>query len=158
MRRVLASLVVAAVCAIGSTAQASAAVTENAKVPLDGYVVYVPCANGGLGEFVPLEGSLHVLFTFTQNASGISGKYHFQPQGASGVGSVTGDRYRGTGVTQGTFVAHADGGFTATDVNNFRIIGPGPGNNWLVHSVFHVTVHPNGVLTAQVAHATAECR
>ena len=158
MRKALTALVVAGLCAVSSTAAAPAAVTTNTKAPLGGIAVYVPCANGGLGEWIPLEGSLHVLLTFTQNANGFSGKYHFQPQGASGVGSATGDRYRGTGVTQGTFVSHSGGGFTATDVNNFRIIGPGPGNNYLVHSVFHITVHPDGVATAEVAHATADCK
>jgi hypothetical protein len=158
MRKALAALVVAGLCAVGSTAASSAAVTTNTKAPLSGLAVYVPCANGGLGEWVSLEGSLHVLLTFTQNENGFSGKFHFQPQGVSGVGSATGDRYRGTGATQGTFVSHVGGGFTETDVNNFRIIGPGPRNNYLVHSVFHVTVHPDGVATAEVAHSTAECK
>jgi hypothetical protein len=158
MRKLLTALAAAVICAVGSTAQASAETTTNESIPLEGFVVYIPCANGGLGEWVPLEGSLHVLTTFTLNANGYSGKYHFQPQGASGVGSSTGDRYRATGVTQGTFAAHAGGGFTSTDVNNFRIIGPGRGNNLLVHWVFHFTVNANGELTASVSHSTADCK
>ena len=90
--------------------------------------VFVPCANGGVGELVDLNGPLHILTTFTINGNKVSGKTHFQPQGISGVGLDSGDKYQATGVTQDYFKgAFNNGQFNQTFVNNFRIIGQGPG-------------------------------
>src|SRR5260370_34501035 len=79
---------------------AQAAVTTNIEVPVN-IPVFIPCAAGGAGELVVLQGNLHVLLRFTVSASGtIHAAMHFQPQGISGVGQTTGDKYQGTGVTQ----------------------------------------------------------
>ena len=140
---------------------AQAAVQTNVKVPLTGFLVDIPCANGGAGETVELNGTLHILLTFTINGNNVSGKDHFQPQNLSGVGSVSGDSYQGTGVTQSTFkspLVPGASGDTFTFVNNFRIIGQGPGNNVLVHTVTHVTINANGDVTADVSLDRSECK
>ena len=135
-----------------------AEVTVNEKVPIN-IVTFVPCANGGAGEDVTLDGTLHVVMSMTINGNNFSGKIHFQPQGVKGVGAITGDVYKATGVTQeqvsGSFV---NGQFESTSVNNFRIIGPGKGNNLLVHQVFHVTFNANGDMTANVVSTSIECK
>ena len=116
-----------------------------------------PCADGGAGEVVTLSGDLHTLLRYTESASGtIHAASHFQPQGISGVGETTGDKYQGTGVTQDEF--NATVGVEETFVNNFRIIGQGPGNNVLVHSVFHITFNANGSITALVDRLSVDCR
>jgi len=151
-------LLASVVCALtfGSTSVARAEVTANVRVPVD-IPVYVPCANGGAGELVTLSGDLHTLFRYTQSASGgIHAGSHFQPQGISGVGEATGDTYHGTGVTQGEFNANV--GVEETFVNNFRIIGQRSGNNYLVHSVFHITFNANGSITALVDTLSVDCR
>jgi hypothetical protein len=110
--------------------------TANLSVPIN-LLVFVPCADGGTGEFVQLSGDLHILFHTTISDSGqVEIKSHFQPQGVSGMGLTTGDKYQGTGVTQQTTTFDSVDGFPfeTTFVNNFRIIGQGPGNNFLVHS------------------------
>src|SRR5437867_1149011 len=114
-RLVLATLVVA-----GITAGAAAAgVTQNDVNQTQPFDVFVPCANGGAGEDVSGTVDLHVLMTFTINDNNVSGKYHFQPQGSDLVGSVTGDVYQATGVTQETFKSSLQNGqFTDTFVNN----------------------------------------
>jgi len=43
-------------------------------------------------------------------------------------------------------------------VNNFRIIGQGPGNNFLVHETFHFTINANGNVTAFVDHFSVDCK
>jgi hypothetical protein len=137
----------------------NAAVTQNVKVPLD-TTVFVPCANGGAGEEVHLTGELHMLATLTEDgAGGMHIKWHSQPQGVSGVGLITGDKYRGTGVTQEETNIRP-GGFPYEDtfVNNFRIIGQGKGNNYLVHQVLHVTINANGEITAEVDNYSVECK
>ena len=138
------------------TTTAQAAVTTNIKVPIN-ITVSVPCANGGVGEDVALSGDFHVLFTTTfDDSGGFHTLFHFQPQGVSGTGLTTGDKYQGTGVTEGQFNGKV--GSETTLVNNFRIIGQGPGNNFLVHENFHVTVHPDGTVTGFIDNFSVSCK
>jgi hypothetical protein len=111
--------------------------------------VFVPCAVGGAGEIVDLSGPLHTLITFTINGNNVSGTAHFQPQGIVGTGETTGDKYQATGVTKDSSFkgSFQNGQFTQTYVNNFRIIGSGSGNNFLVHEVAHITFNADGTLT-----------
>lgn len=106
-----------------------------------------------------MSGTLHILQhqTVTENGN-VHVKVHFQPQGASGVGLVSGDTYHATGVTQEEFNINGPLPITDTFINNFRIIGQGPDNNLLVHTTIHITINANGELTADVVNATVECR
>ena len=131
--------------------------TDNFVDVLD-QVVFIPCANGGSGEVVEITGRLHVVVHATLSSDGnLLFKEHFQPQGAGGIGSVTGDVYHATGVTQ-DHTHHGHVGQTFTLVNNFRIIGQKTGNNALVHEVAHFTVNARGGVTASFDKVTAECK
>ena len=136
----------------------AATFNSNESLPVN-IPVFIPCANGGAGEDVLLSGDLHALNTFTINDNTVRGSYHFQPQGISGTGMITGDKYQATGGTLGQFKgSFVNGQFEFTDINNFRIIGQDAGNNYLVHSNFHVTVNANGVLTTVVNNFSVECK
>src|SRR6187551_265674 len=80
-----------------ASAQASV-ITTNEQVPL-ALTVFIPC----VPENVTVTGTLHIVSHTTVNPDGsfhiVS---HFNPQGVSGTGDVTGAQYRGTGVTQTT--------------------------------------------------------
>ena len=137
---------------------AASAFTDNFVAPLD-QLVFIPCANGGVGEDVELTGRLHVLVHATlASDSNFVFKEHFQPQGVAGIGSVTGDTYHGTGATQDLTHYGRVGQQTFTFVNNFRIIGQKTGNNVLLHEVAHFTVNANGTVTASFDKLTAECK
>jgi len=139
------------------TASGQAEVTVNQSIDIS-LQVFVPCANGGAGEVVDLNGPLHVLLTATINGNRISGVTHFQPQGISGVGEDTGAIYQGTGVTQDHFSGSlTNGQFSETFVNNFRIVGQGPGNNFQVHEDFHLTITANGDVTSSHHNIRADC-
>ena len=132
--------------------------TTNDFVPFT-LAVFVPCANDGSGEIVLASGTLHVQNHITINDNRATIKEHFQPQGIGGVGLTTGDTYRATGETQQIQTVSANNGsFEATFVNNFKIIGQGPGNNFLVHENFHVTVNANGDVTTTVDNISTECQ
>lgn len=137
-------------------AQAEVLVNDSIDISL---VAFVSCANGGAGELVVLEGPLHILTSFTINGNNVSGKSHFQPQGISGVGQTTGDTYHATGVTQDNFKGSFNNGqFNETFINNFRIIGQGPGNNFTVHENFHLTINANGELTSFHDNFNVDCK
>jgi hypothetical protein len=149
--------VLAAAAAVGlMTANlAQAAVSSNGSVPL-ATSTFVPCANGGAGEVVNLTGSLHILATVTvDSAGGTHGTLLFNPQGVSGVGSVSGAGYRGTGQTVSTFSGKV--GVVSTLVNNFRIVGSGGAPSLQVHENVVLVVNANGALTASVDHLSVTC-
>jgi hypothetical protein len=121
--------------------------------------VFVPCAAGGNGEVVDLSGSLHVVFSITVNANNVHINTLFNPQGVNGVGETTGAKYQGTGETRSDMnfdvVAFP---LNITFVNNFKIIGQGPNNNFLVHENLHITVNANGTLTTFIDNFSFTCQ
>ena len=142
----------------GTVFSQALAITSNQFVPF-AQAVIVPCANGGAGEIVLVEGTLHLLDHITINNNRANIKVHAQPQGASGVGQTTGDIYRATGGTQEQdSIPLTNGAFEFTFINNFKIIGQGPDNNLLVHQTVHITMNANGTITAVVDNTSVECR
>lgn len=162
MRRILPSVL--AVCGLLHSVWASAEVVarSNVSFPIS-LPVFIPCANNGSGEIVDLYGDLHELFLVNISDSGnVTVKSHNQPQGISGVGRSTGYRYQATGVTQAIeqiqFNGVSEFPIVYTYVNNFRIIGQGTGNNFIVHENIHTTVNANGTVTAYVDNFNADCK
>jgi len=141
------------------TVPANAAKQVNDSTDIN-LTVFVPCAAGGAGELVDLSGRLHTLITFTINGNNVSGMAHFQPQGLSGTGETTGDKYQATGVTKDTSfkLSLQNGQANQTFVNNFRIIGSGAGNNFLVHEEAHITFNANGTVTVFHDNLSIECK
>jgi hypothetical protein len=139
-------------------APANAAVQVNDRTDIS-LTVFIPCAAGGAGEIVDLSGPLHTLMSFTINGNNVSGYFHFQPQGISGTGESTGTKYQATGVTQESFKSSLQNGqANFTFVNNFRIIGQGPGNNFLVHETMHMTINANGTATVFHDNFSIDCK
>ena len=137
---------------------ANAMVEVNDKTDIS-LTVFIPCAAGGAGEIVDLSGPLHTLISFTITGRNVSGYFHFQPQGISGIGETSREKYHATGVTLETFKNSLQNGLANfTFVNNFRIIGQGSGNNFLVHETLHMTVNANGSLTVIHDNFSIECR
>jgi hypothetical protein len=140
------------------TVPANAEVVVNDKTDIN-LTVFVPCAASGLGEIVDLSGPLHTLISSTVTGNNVSGYFHFQPQGISGTGEVTGATYHATGVTRQSFKSSLQNGqANLTFVNNFRIIGQGPGNNFLVHETLHLTFNADGTLTVSLDNLTVDCK
>ena len=133
------------------------ALTTNQFVPFS-QVAFVPCANGGAGELVLIEGTLHLQQHITINDNRANIKTHAQPQGVDGVGLITGDEYQATGVTQEQdSIPLVNGAFEFTFINNFRIIGQATDNNLQVHQTVHVTIDANGVVTTVVDNTSIDC-
>ncbi len=137
---------------------ANAAVVVNDKTDIN-LSVFVPCAVGGVGEIIDLSGPLHTLISTTLTGNSVSGYFHFQPQGLSGTGETTGAKYNGTGVTEQSFKSSLQNGqANLTYVNNFRIIGQGAGNNYLVHETLHITINADGTLTVFHDNFSIDCK
>jgi hypothetical protein len=118
---------------------------------------FFTCVNGGQqGELVEVTG---VARSVTHVTIDDRGGFHFTRHGtltASGTGVDSGTQYQlnGIGMSQNNGMVGTENTF----VDYFRIIGPGPLNNLLIHHNFHLTVTPDGEVTASVNHFTFECR
>ena len=144
-RRLLAVLTLTTIGIVATVTAAQAQVTTNEQVPL-ALAGFVPCANAGAGEILSGTIDVHNLITSTVNANHVSDQFQFQPHGTM-VGAITGDVYRVAGVTQGTSTENLQNGqYTLTYVNTFQLIGPGPGNNLLVHEIAHITRNGDDVI------------
>lgn len=154
LRSVGLVLILVALTALPAMANGTT-VTTNEKTPIDLFV-WVSCAE----EWVHLSGNLHVVYHATfDNSGGLHIEEHFNPQRVRGHGMSTGLKYQGTGVTRYHTNLRPDGyPYEHTYVNNFRIIGQGPGNNYLVHETFHITINANGEVTAYVDNFSVDCK
>jgi hypothetical protein len=156
IRRSLILCTSAALLLTGIPAQA--AVVTNTSIPIN-LVVFVPCANGGAGEFIQLSGFLHVQSSVTADKNGgIHFSVHFNPQGVTGAGLTTGDRYSGTGLTREDFSATSSGVVQVSFVNRFDLIGQGPDNNFSIHETGHLTVLPDGTVTVNFDNFSTICK
>jgi hypothetical protein len=147
-------LLVVLITTLVSPAQASVVVNDRSNITLS---TFIPCAGGG--ETIELSGPLHTVISSTVNGNKVSGFFHFQPQGISGISETTGDVYHAVGVTRQSFTASMrNGHFVLSYVNNFRIIGQGPGNNFLVHETLHITITPDGTTTVSHDNFSIDCK
>lgn len=100
---------------------------------------------------VELTGVLHVLITETTNKNHMSGYMLFSPQGITGRGETSGTVYHAVGMTGTKFETSLQKGQAVQSfVDNFDIIGQGPGNNFREHVTTHITLNADGTITANV--------
>ena len=126
--------------------------TTVVKIPVD-FNLFIPCA----GEEVRLTGKLHLLIHVTlDNAGGFHSNLRANPQGITGTGLTTGDKYQSTGASNTQFNTKV--GNEETFVFIFNFIGQGNGNKLMVHVTHHVTVNANGIVTAIVDNFRVECK
>jgi hypothetical protein len=132
---------------------AYAAVELNEIQPFNDFEVEIPCA----GETITLNGSLHVLLTFTTNNARLVGTSHFQPVRLVGV-DTEGRTYHAVGITSDQLSASLlNGQFEVTFRNNFFIIGTRSAPSYKVHEVFHATVDARGRLVRLVSRLRITC-
>ena len=143
MKRALALLAIATAAMAAGVSDAQAEIITNETTSV-GFAGFVPCANGGTGEILSGRIQVHNLVTLTVNDNRASWQFLSQPLGGSMVGAVTDDTYRVTGVTRGSSHESLDSNhYTSTYVSTFRLTGPGPGNDLVVHETAHVTIDEN---------------
>ncbi len=117
---------------------------------------FIPCANGGAGEFVVLTGETRVLLHSTGNPNNNLTLRHAQTH-LTGVGEITGDVYRASGMATDT---HRSGpGLSTLDLimNSLRIIGQGPGNDFTLHQTLHILFTPSEKAITS-GHFRVECK
>jgi opacity protein-like surface antigen len=137
LMRTTVLLALATVAIVVAASAAEADVTTNDKQSL-AFAGYVPCANGGAGEILSGTVEAHTVDASTVNGNKDRSQFQFQVHGTM-EGAISGDTYRVSGVTRGASQESSENGrYSLTYVNNFHLIGPGPGNDLLAHEIAHV--------------------
>jgi hypothetical protein len=162
IRRVIASVTVAAACILGVSGAAFAAVTTQTtviRIPVSD-TVSVIC----IDEPVLVTGYLQTTVNITQDASGgLTTVQTSTSQNLHGTGLTTGQEYRLVGAPFNNTISHSSsdsGVITFTNEAEANVIGqgqPASGPVARVRITEHVTVDANGNVTAVVSQGSQEC-
>jgi hypothetical protein len=127
-----------------------AATVTNITVPISGTV-----SNACNGEMLTFSGELHLTSRVTLDSSG---GFHLGAHVNIHV-TATGDQgntYEGNQEDNSELNGRI--GVEQIETITISIISKGSAPNVVIHAVFHITVRPDGTVTAFVDHLTAECR
>ena len=124
---------------------AAASVFLNFDMPVSGTVLN-PCN----GETVTFSGIDH--FTFIIDGTGLILRDNIH---VTAIGSL-GNSYEGNTEDINQFGDRV--GAEGTTVSTIRLISTGSAPNFEMDQVVHVTVNPNGTVTADAGHFTSNCR
>jgi hypothetical protein len=144
-------LIAAILAAFGLPAAANAA-TITQTTPFEGTVL---ACNGV--DTIQLKGQLLIVFTETFNsAGGAILAIHGQPQGISGTDQNK-TKYLGTGLTLDLSVFSPTGVVNVTFIDRFHIQATTGAQSFDFSATVHITVLPDGTLTAAVGNFSGPC-
>lgn len=116
--------------------------TSTVAVPFD-WTYYVPCANGGAGEYVHVSGSTNLVYTISWTDHGFTYGYHANTYQIEGVGLSSGETFTGSGHTEGQVMgAWVNEQWLSTMVDQIKLIGTT--TSFVVKNTYHITVSPDG--------------
>jgi hypothetical protein len=145
------TLITLMVVALASVAWAGNVI--NVTTPVSGTLF-----NPWNGEPVNFTGSCHTVINETLDSSGgVHFGFHVNCH-VSAVGQDTGARYIGN--AEANFTANVNSGETVTLTFPFTFSGISKGSepNFVIHSIFHITINPDGTVTSFVDTFSAERR
>jgi hypothetical protein len=148
--------------AIGEKAQLSPSISEHASIrtstvaiPYD-WTIFVPCANGGAGEFVHISGSTNLTYTISWTDHGFTYGYHANTYKIQGEGLTSGDTFIGSGHTEGQVVGSwVNEQWVSTFVDQIKLIGAS--GKFTVKNTYHVTENPDGTLETKLIDHETSC-
>jgi hypothetical protein len=108
-----------------------------------------------------VTGTIHLLTVTTVDASGgTHTEMHFNTQGVSGVGLVSGTHYRGIHTETHSSNSAGPAPSELTTRIDIKLISEGASSNLTIRdALVHVTVNPDGTVTATIDHLTlGECQ
>jgi hypothetical protein len=158
-RRALACLTAGAalLCVVPA---AGAAPTEQLTLPADQF--FTPdfgslCTNENI---LVDSGTIHIVGQLSdEGANNTHQKIHFNTQSVSGVGTVSGERYSISQVSNNLENVHfATGAREFTGETTLNVVSRGGTENFVVHQIVHFTTNANGEETAVVIGGHADCR
>ena len=113
-----------------------------------------------VGESVTFSGRARFVAHQTVQNDGalVLDRIHFNPQGAVAVGASSGSVYQLVGGDTNEIVTAPGGTLTATFVANLHVVGPGDARSFDVRIRQHITIQPDGTITALSDVFDVDCR
>jgi hypothetical protein len=150
MKRIRAAMSLAVLLGLLFPSTASA-VTDRTTVPYG--AVVESCS----GENISLSGELLLITHVTEDSSGgLHAQITFVPREVLGV-DASGTQYREVVGQRQRFNVSGQGTLTETFTTEFMLISEGGSDNLLERATVHVTITPNGDVTAFVNNVSFQC-
>jgi hypothetical protein len=150
MKRIRAAMSLAVLLGLLFPSTASA-VTDRTIV---GYAANIESCSG---EIISVRGELLLITHVTEDSSGgLHAQVTFVPREVLGV-SASGTRYREVVGQRQRFNISGQGTLTETFTTEFFLISEGGSDNLLERATVHVTITPDGDVTAFVNNVSFEC-
>jgi hypothetical protein len=137
--------------ALATTAMADNVV--NVDIPIS-----ITATNPCVPESVPLSGNLHVVINVTTDSKGGLHVDMHTNEHLTGTGATTGANYNANVSSHTTFNSDSGGAVTITSPLNVELIAQGNVPNFLLKALFHITVNPDGTVTASVSDFDTVCQ
>lgn len=155
VRAALFAILFAAFAGAGTEAFGQATTTTtNEDIPFNSSLT-----NTCNGDMVTFSGTLHVVNTYTVDASGGTHlKTHTNYQDVTGTGTPSGLTYNVRTVSNEVVNDNDGPQSEATVISTVKLISQGPALNFFLRVVMHVTVNANGETTSEVQEVSIECR
>ena len=118
--------------------------------------VYVPCANGGVGEYVELSGYTNFIYQMQWNNNSFSMVYHENAHQVTGVGTISGDIFVASGGTNGTVTGSwVNNQWVGNTTSIMKVVSPNA--NFTVTYKDRITVTSDGTVTVENTDITVVC-
>jgi hypothetical protein len=155
MRKPVLLSLIAMLALLAFPSSAGAQATTDRSVITEAFDFTLPSSEC-IGEPLHVQGELTSALRVTTPPTGVlltSGHTHAD---MTATGLITGDTYRIVDIREITTNLHGVAQ-QGTGAFAFLIVGPGPHNNLLVTNQEHITVTPNGDVTANFLNITVKC-
>ena len=157
MQRILLVLAIGAFTTLATATASRAEIVTNTRIPFTDFIGFVPCANGGAGEFiVGAGGELHILIALTENGNAVSRERALSTAGRDRSGLEHRRHLSRNGCdAEPVHIHKRPNGHVRQQLPPDRAR---TGNNFLVHETFHFTVNANGDTTVVHDNFSIECK
>lgn len=119
--------------------------------------VYVPCANGGAGEYVELSGFTNFIYQIEWNNNAFTMVYHDNVHQLTGVGASSGETFVASGGTNGTVMGSwVSDQWVGTTTSKVKVVGPNA--NFTVTYKDRITITRDGTVTVEIVNITVTCK
>ena len=119
--------------------------------------VFVPCANGGAGEYVHISGSTNFLNTISWTDHGFTFGYHANTYRMEGTGATSGEKFIGSAHTEGqVFGTWESSQWVYSFIDQIKLVGSS--TSFVIKNKYHITVSQDGDVEVVLQGQETECR
>jgi hypothetical protein len=129
--------------------------TSITDVPFEN-TLFVPCANGGAGEYVSISGETNFVYQIAWNDQSFHLSYQSNDHNVTGIGLASAENFVGSGGSHDAVMGSwVNGEFISNLVQETRLIGQN--TKFTIRYKLHLVILSNGDVTVNIREQTADC-